>query len=57
MRPGALSGQRQGAGGGEAFEVIVRPTAFQSRREPETDKRVEFQMLYKELIEDEDATS
>jgi superfamily II DNA or RNA helicase len=36
-----------------SHSVIVRPTAFQSRREPETDKRVEFQMLYKELIEDE----
>jgi len=36
-----------------SHSVVVRPTAFQSRREPETDKRVEFQMLYKELIEDE----
>ncbi len=36
-----------------SHSVIIRPTAFQSRREPETDKRVEFQMLYKELIEDE----
>jgi superfamily II DNA or RNA helicase/very-short-patch-repair endonuclease len=36
-----------------SHSVIVRPTAFQSLREPETDKRLEFQMLYKELVEDE----
>jgi superfamily II DNA or RNA helicase/very-short-patch-repair endonuclease len=36
-----------------SHSVIIRPTAFKSRREPETDKRVEFQLLYKELIEDD----
>ena len=32
--------------------VIVRPTAFVSPREPDGDKRVQFQALYKELVED-----
>lgn len=33
--------------------VIVQPTAFLSAREAPTDRRVEFQSLYQELIEDE----
>ena len=33
--------------------VIVRPTGFLPSREPETDKRVQFQTLYGELIRDE----
>lgn len=33
--------------------VVVRPTAFLSSREPEADKRVQFQALYRELAENE----
>lgn len=33
--------------------VVVRPTGFRSVREPEPDKRTEFQSLYKELGQDE----
>ncbi len=33
--------------------VLVRPTSFQPRREPESDMRLEFQSLYRELIADE----
>lgn len=37
--------------------VLVQPTAFQARRGPDPDKRAEFQVLYQELIEDEQRTS
>jgi superfamily II DNA or RNA helicase/very-short-patch-repair endonuclease len=33
--------------------IHVRPTAFSSKRAPGSDKRVEFQTLYRELVEDE----
>jgi len=33
--------------------VLVQPTSFQSRRSPEPDRRVEFQSLYQELVEDD----
>jgi superfamily II DNA or RNA helicase/very-short-patch-repair endonuclease len=33
--------------------VLVQPTAFQSSRGPESDRRVEFQALYQELVDDE----
>lgn len=33
--------------------VLVRPTAFQSATEADSDKRVEFQVLYQELVDDE----
>lgn len=33
--------------------VLVQPTAFQPRRNPESDKRAEFQALYQELVADE----
>jgi len=33
--------------------VLVQPTEFQPRRSPDSDKRVEFQVLYKDLIDDE----
>jgi very-short-patch-repair endonuclease len=33
--------------------VLVQPTAFQLQRAPEADKRVEFQAIYQELIDDE----
>ena len=33
--------------------VLVRPTSFQPARAPESDRRVEFQALYEELIEDD----
>lgn len=36
--------------------VLVRPTAFQSLKPPETDKRLEFQALYKALTEDDART-
>jgi hypothetical protein len=31
----------------------VQPTAFQPSRSPDSDKRVEFQALYQELVDDE----
>jgi hypothetical protein len=33
--------------------VLVQPTIFQSARPPDPDKRVEFQALYQELVDDE----
>ena len=33
--------------------VLVQPTTFQSARPPDRDKRVEFQALYQELVDDE----
>lgn len=33
--------------------VIVHPTSFQPRHAPDSDKRIEFQRLYQELVEDE----
>jgi superfamily II DNA or RNA helicase/very-short-patch-repair endonuclease len=39
-----------------AHHVLVRPTAFQPGRSPDADKRVEFQALYHELIDDERRT-
>ena len=33
--------------------VLVQPTTFQPARTPDADKRVEFQTLYQELVEDE----
>ena len=33
--------------------VLVQPTAFQPQRTPDADKRVEFQALYQELVDDE----
>ena len=33
--------------------VLVQPTAFQPTRAAESDRRVEFQTLYKELVDDE----
>ncbi|MGH9203999.1 MAG: DEAD/DEAH box helicase, partial [Vicinamibacterales bacterium] len=32
--------------------VLVQPTAFQPARTPDSDKRVEFQALYQELVDD-----
>lgn len=32
--------------------VLVQPTSFQSSKSPDPDKRVEFQVLYQELIDD-----
>jgi len=36
--------------------VLVRPTAFQRLKPPEADKRVEFQALYRALIDDDART-
>jgi hypothetical protein len=36
--------------------VLVQPTSFRPTRNPDPDKRVEFQTLYKELIDDETRT-
>ncbi len=36
--------------------VFVRPTAFESLRTPDADKRIEFQALYQALIDDEART-
>ncbi len=33
--------------------VVVRPTGFQSARDTDVDKRVEFQALYQQLVDDE----
>ncbi len=33
--------------------ALVRPTSFRPAREPEPDKRLEFQSLYRELVENE----
>src|SRR5829696_6674620 len=33
--------------------VLVQPTAFQPHRDPDDDKRVEFQAFYQELVDDE----
>ena len=33
--------------------VLVQPTAFQQSQSPDPDKRVQFQVLYQELIDDE----
>lgn len=33
--------------------ALVRPTSFQSTRLPEADRRLEFQTLYRELVEDD----
>jgi len=33
--------------------VLVQPTAFLPKRSPDSDKRVEFQVLYQELVDDE----
>lgn len=36
--------------------VLVQPTAFRPQKSPDADKRVEFQNLYQELIDDERRT-
>ena len=36
--------------------VLVQPTAFQPQRSPDADKRVEFQAIYQELVDDEPRT-
>ena len=36
--------------------VLVQPTSFQPNRSPDPDKRVEFQTLYQELIDDQTRT-
>jgi len=48
-----VSARIQAAGRPFSHSVIVRPTAFVSPRESVTDKRVQFQALYKELVGDE----
>jgi superfamily II DNA or RNA helicase/very-short-patch-repair endonuclease len=39
-----------------AHFILVQPTAFQPTRSPDRDKRVEFQSLYQELIDDQART-
>ena len=36
--------------------ALVQPTSFQSTRSPESDRRLEFQALYQELVEDDTRT-
>ena len=36
--------------------VLVQPTSFQPNRSPDPDKRVEFQTLYQELVDDQTRT-
>jgi superfamily II DNA or RNA helicase/very-short-patch-repair endonuclease len=36
--------------------VLVQPTAFQPTKSPDQDKRIEFQTLYQELIDDQSRT-
>ena len=45
-------------GGMRPFEhfVLVQPTSFQPNRSPDPDKRVEFQTLYQELVDDQTRT-
>ena len=60
VRPGPLSGQREGAGGGPALHtpVVVRPTAFRVNAAARSrTNAVEFQALYEELIGDDGAQS
>lgn len=48
-----VSAKVQAAARPFSHSVIVRPTAFVSPRESETDKRVQFQALYRELAEND----
>ncbi len=48
-----VSAKVQAAGRPFSHSVIVRPTAFVSEREPDADKRVQFQALYRELAASE----
>ncbi len=48
-----VSAKAQAAARPFSHSVVVRPTAFQPSRVPDSDSRLEFQSLYKELIENE----
>lgn len=48
-----VSARTQAANRPFEHHVLVQPTSFQSRRPPEPDRRLEFQALYQELVEDE----
>ena len=48
-----VNAKEQAAARPFAHNVLVRPTAFMPNRSPDADKRVEFQNLYRELVEDD----
>ncbi|HVS66404.1 MAG TPA: DEAD/DEAH box helicase family protein [Thermoanaerobaculia bacterium] len=48
-----VSARKQAAARPFDHLVLVQPTSFHSERPPDTDRRLEFQALYRELIEDE----
>lgn len=48
-----VSARSQAANRPFEHHVLVQPTSFQSRRPPDPDRRLEFQALYQELVEDE----
>jgi superfamily II DNA or RNA helicase/very-short-patch-repair endonuclease len=48
-----VSARSQAANRPFEHHVLVQPTSFQSRRSPDPDRRLEFQALYQELVEDE----
>lgn len=48
-----VSAKEQAAARPFAHTVIVRPTSFQTRNSGARDQRVEFQSLYRELVEDD----
>lgn len=48
-----VSARSQAASRPFEHHVLVQPTSFQSCRPPDPDRRLEFQALYQELVEDE----
>lgn len=56
VRSASMNARVQAAARPFGHYVLVQPTAFQPQKSPDADKRVEFQALYQELIEDEPRT-
>jgi len=52
-----VNAKAQAAGRPFDHVVLVQPTAFQAKRLPDPDKRVQFQDLYQELIDDDARTT
>lgn len=48
-----VSARSQAANRPFEHRVLVQPTSFRSRRPPDPDRRLEFQALYQDLVEDE----
>ena len=55
MRSDSAPRERQGPGGRPSVRALRagQPTSFQAARAPEPDRRLEFQTLYRELVEDD----